>query len=93
MNMSLKYLVSSYLENAAEQVREGKCEISLEQAEQILGTIAHEPLSKAQAYEFLNMSRSKFDSMVKDGKLPQGRKRKGFNELVWYKDELLLKCQ
>jgi hypothetical protein len=25
---------------------------------------------------------------VREGKIPKGRKRKGFKELVWYKDEL-----
>jgi predicted DNA-binding transcriptional regulator AlpA len=34
------------------------------------------------------MSRSKFDSLVKDGLLPKGKKRRGFKELVWYEDEL-----
>jgi hypothetical protein len=26
--------------------------------------------------------------LVADGKLPKGRKRKGYKELVWFKDEL-----
>jgi predicted DNA-binding transcriptional regulator AlpA len=37
----------------------------------------------------LGISRSKFDALIKEGKLPKGRKRRGFKELIWYKDELI----
>lgn len=46
------------------------------------------PLSKYQAYTYLNMSRAKFDNMVRDGKLPKGKKVAGFKELIWYKRDL-----
>ena len=36
----------------------------------------------------LNMSRAKFDNMVRDGKLPKGKKVAGFKELIWYKRDL-----
>jgi excisionase family DNA binding protein len=32
-------------------------------------------LSKAQACEYLNISRSTFDKMIKEGKIPKGKKR------------------
>lgn len=56
----------------------------------VIGTLSHEPMSKEQACIYLNMSRSKFDQYVRDGKLPKGRKRMGFSEKYWYKDELTL---
>ena len=37
---------------------------------------------------YLDIGRSQFDQLVRDGMLPKGRKRMGFKELVWYKDEL-----
>ena len=40
-------------------------------------------LSKYQAYTFLNISRAKFDNMVKEGKIPEGIKIPGFKELRW----------
>lgn len=46
------------------------------------------PLSKYQAYTYLNMSRAKFDNMVREGKLPKGKKVAGFKELIWYKRDL-----
>ena len=45
-------------------------------------------LSKYQAYNYLNMSRSKFDKLVKDGDLPKGIKQQGFKELSWNKAAL-----
>jgi len=47
------------------------------------------PMSKYQAYTFLNMSRATFDNYIKEGKLPKGRKLAGFKELIWYKRDLI----
>lgn len=46
------------------------------------------PLSKYQAYTYLNMSRATFDNLVREGKLPKGKKIAGFKELFWYKRDL-----
>ena len=46
------------------------------------------PMSKYQAFTYLNMSRAKFDSLIREGKLPKGRKVPGFKELCWYKKDL-----
>jgi len=46
------------------------------------------PMSKYQAYTYLNISRAKFDNLVRSGKIPRGRKIPGFKELVWSKKDL-----
>ena len=46
------------------------------------------PMSKYQAYTYLNISRATFDNLVKEGKLPEGKKVPGFKELFWYKKDL-----
>jgi hypothetical protein len=46
------------------------------------------PMSKYQAYTYLNISRAMFDILVKQGKLPAGDKVEGFKELFWYKKDL-----
>lgn len=46
------------------------------------------PLSKYQAYTYLNISRATFDNLVKEGKLPDGKKVAGFKEKFWYKKDL-----
>lgn len=45
-------------------------------------------LSKYSACQYLNISRAKFDNLVKEGKLPKGKKIAGFKEKIWYKHEL-----
>lgn len=49
------------------------------------------PMSKYQAYTYLNISRATFDNLVREGKLPKGKKIAGFKELVWFKKDLLRK--
>ena len=44
--------------------------------------------SKYQAYTYLNIKRAQFDNLVRDGKLPKGRKIEGFKELRWSKKEI-----
>lgn len=45
-------------------------------------------ISKYQAYTYLGISRSKFDGLVREGKLPKGQKVSGFKELRWRKKDL-----
>lgn len=85
-----KKFIARYLRDIANRIDSGSCEMSEDQAMDILKVIAHEPLTKAQACMFLNMSRSKFDALVNEGKLPKGRKRVGLTNLCWWKDELIL---
>ena len=88
MNNFLKRELVSMMRKTADKIDAGNCEISSQEAIDLLKLVSHEVLSKDQACSYLNMSRSKFDSLVKDGLLPKGKKRRGFKELVWYEDEL-----
>ena len=88
LNKGLMKIFAKLLRDTANKVEAGTCEIDEQQAMDICNMLSHEPLSKDQACSYLNMSRSKFDSLVLNGKLPKGIKRRGFKELIWYKDEL-----
>ena len=46
------------------------------------------PMSKYQAYTYLNISRATFDNLVREGKIPRGKKIPGFKELAWYKKDI-----
>ena len=46
------------------------------------------PMSKYEAYTYLNISRSTFDSLVREGKIPRGEKMPGWKELAWFKKDL-----
>jgi len=45
------------------------------------------PMSKYQAYTYLGVSRATFDNLVREGRIPEGRKIPGFKEKVWYKKD------
>ena len=92
MNWFSKIVVKQ-LREAANKIEANNCELTEDEAMDILRVIADEALSKDQACSYLNLSRSRFDELVKQGKLPKGRKRRGFKELVWRKSELVLKLR
>ena len=85
---SLRKLCAKELRKAADNIDAGTSEITESQAVDIMGVLAHEVMSKEQACQYLNVSRSRFDDLVREKKIPKGRKRVGFKELVFYKDEL-----
>ena len=45
-------------------------------------------MSKYEAYSYLNISRAKFDNLVKKDKIQQDKKQQRFKELYWYKKDL-----
>lgn len=85
---NLVSILANELRNIANKLEDGTCVMSMDAVEDIINMLAHIPLSKAEAYEYLNLSRATFDNMVAKGDIPKGRKIKGKKELVWYKDEL-----
>ena len=88
MNNGIMHQLANLFRETADKLDVGNTELDEDQAVDIALMLTHKPLSKDQACSYLNMSRSKFDQLVKDCKLPKGRKRRGFKELVWYQDEL-----
>lgn len=85
---ALNKLIVKLLRETASKIEAGNCELSDSEAMDIMSVLSHEAMSKEQACSYLNMSRSKFDALVSEGKLPKGRKRRGFKELCFYKDEI-----
>ena len=81
-------LVVKYLREVADKIEVGTSEVSESEAIDILRIVAHEAMSKEQACNYLNLSRARFDDLVREKRIPRGRKRVGFKELVFYKDEL-----
>lgn len=85
---SLAKKIAKLLRSVADKLDAGNTELSESEALAIASAICHEALSKAQACDYLNMSRSKFDEYIRANKLPKGKKITGYKELRWYKDEL-----
>lgn len=88
MMQTLSKLIISLLRETTDKIETGECELSSTEAMEIMGALSHEAMSKEDACIYLNLSRSRFDDLVREGKLPKGRKRRGFKELCYYKDEL-----
>lgn len=88
MQKSLIKLVTKALRDTADKFDAGNTELTEEEAMDILSVLCHNALSKEQACSFVNLQSSQFDNLIRQGKLPKGRKRRGFTALVWYEDEL-----
>lgn len=85
----LTNLILAELDSLKTRIKSGNCNLSDEEAMDILKVVAHESLSKDQACSFLNVKKSRFAEMMNEGLIPKGRKLRGFNEHRWYKDELI----
>lgn len=88
MQETIKRLLVKLLRETANKIESNNCELSDQEMTDIMGIISHRVLSKEQACSYLNLQRSRFDDLVREGKIPKGRKRRGFKELVWFEDEL-----
>jgi predicted DNA-binding transcriptional regulator AlpA len=88
MKLSLVQIVAKMLRDAANKLDAGNSELSETEAMDIMAALSHHVMSKDTACRHLNISRSHFDDLVRAKRIPKGRKRVGFKELVWYQDEL-----
>lgn len=69
-------------------LEEDRLECTASEAMQVISQLCHEPLSREQVLIQYGLPASTFSDYVSRGLLPKGRKRQGFKELVWYRDEL-----
>lgn len=88
MNTLIREKLADSLIEIAGKLKANTSEIDEEQAIKLMKVVAHQPLSKEQAALHLNMSTSKFDTLVREGWMPKGRKKLGWKEKVWYEDEI-----
>lgn len=91
--MKIINIIRKQLESIIEDIDAGNSNIDDNDAKEIIllldkYTRKDEPMSKYQAYTYLGISRATFDNLVKEGKLPKGKKQQGFKELSWYKRDL-----
>ena len=62
------------LHEYANKIEKGNSNITVEEASNILSAIAHIAMTKEEVCEFLNISRSRFDDLVREGVIPRGKK-------------------
>lgn len=90
---SLIQAIRSHLVRIIEDIDAGNSNLTEEEALSVMKAIARysrkdTPMSKESARTYLGMSRSKFDSLVREEKIPRGKKSLGFKELHWTKRDL-----
>lgn len=93
MTKKLTKVLSAQLKKIANDLDCGNTDASEDELVEVIDFVnkvvrRDEPLSKYQAYTYLNISRAKFDNLVREGRLPKGQKVAGFKELRWYKRDL-----
>lgn len=85
-------IIRSLLKHFIDDIDSGNSNITEQQGQEIiqfLSDIKEERISKYQACQYLNISRAKFDNLVREGKLPEGKHQAGFKEKYWKKSEIL----
>lgn len=86
---TIKRFIASLLKSTADKIESDNCALTEQQAIDIFRLLGDEIMSKEQSISFLDISRSKFDSLVDEKKIPKGRKIRGFKEFSWKKSDLL----
>ena len=86
-------IVAKLMRQYADAIDAGNSHLNAEQATNILSAIAHIEMTKEEVCDYLNLGRSRFDDLVREGKLPRGKKVKHKNNLVWYKDEVMFAAE
>ena len=86
-------IIKNQLLKIISDIDTGNCNLSLDEEIEVINFInklsnKEYRMSKYEAYSYLNISRAKFDNLVKEGKLPKGKKQQGFKELSWNKKDL-----
>lgn len=86
-------IIKNQLLKIISDINAGNCNLSLDEEIEVINFINKLSnkecrMSKYEAYSYLNISRAKFDNLVKEGKLPKGKKQQGFKELFWNKKDL-----
>lgn len=93
----IKKIISKLLRQTAEDIEQSKFECSEEEWMNALNTLSsfnqNRELSKEEACSYLNLSRSTFDTYIRNGWIPKGKKKRGFKELSWNKYDLDIACK
>ena len=88
-----KETLKKTLSYAIEAIDNNHSDYTESELDEILDTInkvtnTQNKLSKEQACKYIGKKRATFDNLVREGKLPKGKKEVGFKELFWTKEDL-----
>lgn len=89
MQKSLDKLIAKELREAADRFDAGNSHLSEDEQCGILGMLTHTSMSAEEVCVYLHISRPTLTNYIRNGTIPKGRKLRGRNELIWFKDELI----
>lgn len=86
-------VIKKLLQKIVKDIDDGNSELSENELYEVVDLLKRynfrdKFISKYQAYTYLNISRAKFDNLVRAGELPKGKKIEGFKELQWSLKEI-----
>ncbi len=81
----MKRIIAQELRRIAARLEDDAhpCEITQEDAAEILASVARVSMSQSEAASYLNMNERKFRYKVETGEIPPGKKRRGITERLW----------
>ena len=88
MNKMLSERLGDIFISTGANLKAGTSEITEDEALDIINLLAHVAISREDALKVLNVNNTKFYELMGNHSIPKGRKRRGFKEVVWYRDEL-----
>ena len=86
-------IIKKQLLKVVDDIDSGNSELSQQEMGEVVDVLQRynfrdKYISKYQAFTYLNISRAKFDNLVREGVLPRGKKVEGFKELQWSLKEI-----
>lgn len=84
-------ILKNLLKQWIDDIDSGNTNIDESQQKEIIELLQRynsKELSKLESADYIGVSRATFDNYVKNGWIPKGKKRRGFNELSWNKFNL-----
>lgn len=88
MNKELANRLGEEFIRVGKDLKAGNSNMTEEEAIDLLDNFAHIQISREEVCQEMNINNSKFYDLVNLKRIPAGRKRRGFKELYWWKDEI-----
>ena len=89
MKRDLSRLLADTMIEVANNIKAGNTYLSEQEQSEILAMLTHTAMSAEEVCSYLHISRPTLTNYVRNGTIPKGRKLRGRNELIWFKDELI----
>lgn len=88
MNQELANRVGDELIRIGKDFKAGNSNMTEDEAIDFMDIVAHIKIGREAVCDEFNINNTKFYDLINLGKIPKGRKQRGFKELCWYKDEI-----